>query len=233
MTRRLLGPLLLAASAVLLPAVPAHASGLPPVTQPDAVTVTIASRGVHVNVAANDYDPEGERIVFAGTDGILPAGVGVLSDRKDVLVYASDGAVPGVYYVRTYVHDGNNLSPSTLTITVLPSPGDLVEVVARRPGRVRVLNGNSVPIRFLWGAEGHKHADGRVDVPAYGSKTIRIQRRSLMTVVLTSADFALGIERGLQPPTNGSALPPGIAKGHGVIQASLTHWVKKAIRSLP
>ena len=77
MNRRLPGLLILAASALVLPAAPAQASGLPPVTQPDAVSVTVGSRGVHVNVTANDYDPESEKLFFAGTDGILPYGVGL------------------------------------------------------------------------------------------------------------------------------------------------------------
>jgi hypothetical protein len=234
---RLTGLLAVAAAAVLLPVSPAHASGLPPVPQPDAVTVTIDSREVHIDVAANDYDPEGEKIVFAGTDGVLPPGVGILADRKDVLVYASSfpapggttGATPGTYVVKTYVHDGINLAATTLTLTVLPSPGDVVDVATKRPGRVRVLNGNDVPIRFMWGAEGHKHPDGRVDVPAHSSRTIRIERRSLVTVVLAGTDFALGIERHLQPPRNGTALPPGVAPGHDTFAVYNVKWVRKAI----
>jgi hypothetical protein len=225
-------------AAVMLPVSPAHASGQPPVPQPDAVSVTINSREVHIDLGANDYDPEGERVVFGGTDGILPSGVGILADRKDVVVvYASSfptpggttGATPGTYAVTTYVHDGTNLVASTLTITVLPSPGDLVEVVAQKPGRVRVLNGNDVPVRFFWGAEGHKHPDGRVDVPAHASRTIRIERRSLVTVVLAGAEYAIGIERHLQPPTNGSALPPGVEHGHSEFQAVGVKWVRKVI----
>jgi hypothetical protein len=225
----------------MLPASPAQAIGLPPVTQPDAVTVTIDSREVHLNLAANDVDPEGEPVQFGGTDRNIP-GVGIIDNTRtggpqDVVVFAStfprpgdtSTVVPGVYQLQTFMNDGTSTSASTLTITVLPSPGDAVSLTnKRRPGHVVVHNDNATPVQLLWGAEGRKRADGRVDVPAHGSRTIRVERKSLVTVVLAGSEYAVGVRRHLKAPTDGTALPPGVEQGHGLFQVVLTKWVRRA-----
>lgn len=241
MTGGRLGALAVTAAVVLLPLSPVHASGQPPVCQPDAVTVTIDSREAHLDLGANDVDPEGDQVVYAGTDRNIP-GVGIVDNTKtggpqDIVVFAStfprpgdtSTVVPGTYQVKTFMNDGSNLAASTLTITVLPSPGDLVDVTRKKPGTVRVVNSNDVAVQFLWGAEGRKRADGRVDIPAHASRTIQIERRSLVTVVLAGSDYAVGIKRHLRPPTNGSALPPGVEHGHGVFEAYTVKWVRRAI----
>jgi hypothetical protein len=221
---------------------PAHASGLPPVTQPDAVTVTIDSREAHLNLAANDSDPEGDPVVFGGIDHNIP-GVGIIDNTKtggpqDVVVFAStfprpgdtSPVMPGVYQVKTFMNDGTGTSASTLTITVLPSPGDAVTVTKKmRPGRVVVRNDNDTAIRFLWGAEDRRRADGSVDVPAHGARTIRVYRKSVVTVVLAGTEYAVGVKRHLKVPRDGTALPPGVAPGHGVFEAYVVRWVRKAI----
>jgi hypothetical protein len=221
----------------VLPAAPAHATGLPPVTQPDAVTVTIDSRPVQVDLTANDVDPEGDRLYFCGTTGTLPQGVRILGGGRLTTIGASTlpgpgdttGASPGTYIVDTIVCDDTSYVRTQLTITVLASPADSVTVTAGRPGRARVRNDNDVPIRFLWGAEDHKHADGRVDVPAHAARTIRIERRSLLTLVLAGRDYGIGFARHLRPPRGGTALPPGLSHGSDVLHASLTPWVNKAV----
>lgn len=244
--RRLLGRglvgLALVAPAWLVAGSPAHASGYPPITQPDAVTVTIDGREAHLDLAANDVDPEGESVRFAGTDGNLPHGVRIVDGSKgtlqDTVVFASAfpgptdplPPTPGTYQVRTYMSDGSSLTASILTITVLPSPGDAVHLTKKhRPGRVVVHNDNDTAIRFVWGAQDHQRADGRVDVPAHGSRKVMIQRRSVITVVLAGPEFAIGIERHLRPPRDGTALPPGLEHGTDVFHARLTKWVQKAI----
>jgi hypothetical protein len=234
--------LLLMAPLVALSA-PAHATGQVPVCQPDAVTVTIDSREAHLNLSANDFDAEGDPLSYAGTDRNIP-GVGIIDNTKtggpqDLVVFAStfprpgdtSAVVPGTYEVKTFMSDGSNLAASTLTITVLPSPGDAVQLTRKkRPGRVLVHNDNDVAISFLWGAEKHKRADGRVTVPPHASRAIRIERRSLVTVVLAGTEYALGIRRHLRPPRDGSELPPGFEQGHSIFEAWDTHWVKKAIK---
>jgi hypothetical protein len=222
-----------------LPAPGAHASGQPPVTRPDAVTVSVDSRPMVVDLTANDTDPEGDPLFYCGTsdDTPVPNGVGVVAGKKGTEVYASSfpgpgqtsGAAPGTYVVDAVVCDVTSQMRSLLTITVLPSPGDAVDVARKRPGRVRIANGNDVPIRFFWGAEDHKHPDGRVDVPAHGTRTIHIERRSLVTVVLAGSDYAVGIERHLRPPTDGTALPPGVEHGHDVFGAYATRWVRRVL----
>ena len=232
------------AASLVLPVLPvprAHATGLPPVTQPDAVTVTIDSREAHLDLAANDVDREGEPVRFGGTDRNIP-GVGIIDNTKtdgpqDVVVFAStfprpgdtSPVVPGTYQVTTFMNDGTGSSTSTLTITVLPSVGDAVSLSnKRRPGRVVVRNDNAVPVELLWGAEGRKRADGRMVVPAHASRTIRIERKSLVTVVLAGSEFAVGVRRHLRAPTDGTALPPGVQQGHGLFQVVLTKWVQRA-----
>jgi hypothetical protein len=239
-TARRLGLLAIAAAAVVLPVSPAHASGLPPVTQPDAVTVTIDSREVHIDLAANDYDPEGEAVVYGGTDRNIP-GVGIIDNTKrggpqDVVVFAStfprpgdtSPVVPGVYQVKTFMNDGSGTSASTLTITVLPSPGDAVVLTKkRRPGQVIVRNGNDVGVRFYWGAEGRRRADGFVDIPAHGAAKIQVLRRSLVTVVLAGNEYAVDARRHFKVPQDGTALPPGVEHGHGLLDIGLTKWVRR------
>jgi hypothetical protein len=232
-----IGLLAIAAAAMVLPASPAQASGLPPVTRPDAVTVTINSRVVVVNLTANDTDPEGDRLYSCGTTTTRPQGVGILEGNRNTQIYASTfpgptdsaGASPGTYVVGTVVCDDTSVVPSTLTITVLPSPGDFVDITRKRPGKLRVFNGNDTAVQYLWGAEGRKRADGRVDIPAHASKTIRIQRRSLFTLVLAGGEYAVGVERHLRPPTDGSALPPGVEHGHTEFHSYTVKWLMNAI----
>jgi len=225
-----------------LPPSPAHASGLPAQTQPDAVTVMIDSRAVHVDLGANDVDPEGDPVFYVGTDRNIP-GVGILDTtgddgRQDIAIFAStlprpgdtSAVAPGVYRLTAYQSDGSNISAAALTITVLPSPGDAVEVVAKQPGRIRVRNDNDFAVRYYWGADGHKHPDGRADIAPHSSRTIRVERRSVVTVVLAGADYALGVERHLRPPRDGSAKPPGVSPTFGPFELPTVHWVRKLIR---
>jgi hypothetical protein len=222
---------------------PAHATGQRPVTQPDAVTVTIDSREVHIDLAANDVDPEGDRIVYYGTDRNIN-GVDIVDNsrggRQDVVVFAStvprpgdtSPVQPGVYQVTTYMNDGTTSSASTLTITVLPSPGALVSLTKKgRPGKVVVRNDNAAPVQFLWGAETRRRPDGMVEIPAHGAKTIEVLRKSLVTLVLIGSEYAVGFERHLRPPRDGTALPPGLEHGHGIFQATDTKWVRRAIKA--
>ncbi len=233
--------LLLMAPLVALSA-PAQATGQIPVCQPDAVTVTIDGREAHLNLSANDFDAEGDQLHYVGTDGSDPHGVRIIDNSRggpqDVVVFASTfpkpgdpvPPTPGTYQVVTYIRENTGGCSSILTITVLPSPGDSVHLTEKkRPGRVVVRNDNEVAISFLWGAEKRKRADGRVTVPAHASRTIRIERRSLVTVVLAGTEYALGIKRHLRPPRDGSELPPGLEHGHGIFQIFDTRWVKRAI----
>ena len=113
---------------------------------------------------------------------------------------------------------------------MLPSPGDAVTVTKKkRPGRVVVRNDNDTAVRFLWGAEGKRHADGTVDIPAHASRRIRVYRKSVVTVVLAGSEYAVGVRRHLKVPRDGTALPPGVAHGHAVFEAYVVPWVRKAI----
>jgi hypothetical protein len=236
--------LLLFGLALTTAAPPAHASGSPPVTQPDAVTVMIDSRDVPIDLAANDVDPEGDFVWFGGTEGTIP-GVRVMSHSatgadQDVTVHAwgdprespdGFGAVPGTYQIRTAMHDGgSSIVLTTLTITLLPPLGDAVSLTKnRRPGRVLVHNDNDTAVRFLWGADHHRRADGAVDVPAHSSVRIEVRRRSVVTLVLAGAEFDVGLQRHLEPPRGGGALPPGVEPGLEHFDVSDTKWVQRAI----
>jgi hypothetical protein len=240
-TTRRIGPLAVAVAAVVLPVSPAHASGLPPVTQPDAVTVTIDGREAHLDLGANDVDPEGEPVQFGGTDRHIP-GVGIIDNTKtggpqDVVVFAStfprpgdtSPVMPGVYQVTTFMNDGTSTSASTLTITVLPSPGDAVELTKKRHrGQVVVHNDNAAAVRFYWGAEGRRRADGIVDIPAHGSRRIEVLRKSLVILVVAGSDFAIDVRRHFKVPHDGTALPPGVEPGHGLFEVRRTRWVRRA-----
>jgi hypothetical protein len=81
----------------------------------------------------------------------------------------------------------------------------------------------------VWGAEGRHRADGSVDVPAHGARTITVLRKSVVTVVLAGTDRAVGVRRHLKAPRDGTALPPGVEPGHGPFQAILTRWVQRTI----
>lgn len=210
---------------------PAAAAGDPPVTQPDAVTLTIESAWAHVDLAANDVDPEGDRMLYGGTTSPVPSGVGIVSAKDDLTdVYAVTGAVPGRYDVGTVVCDGVNCSPSTLTITVLPSPATAMTFEKKvRRGLALVSNNNDYAVRFYWGAEHRKRPDGFVDVPAHTSQTIRIYRKSLVTLAVVGTEYAIGVKRGLKVKRDGTALAPGLDPGHGIPQARSVHWVRQRV----
>jgi hypothetical protein len=83
---------------------------------------------------------------------------------------------------------------------------------------VVVRNDNDGPVRFYWGAEGRRRADGFVDIPANGARKIKVLRRSPVTVVLAGTDYAVDVHRHLRVPHDGSALPPGVE--HGTVSST-------------
>jgi hypothetical protein len=142
------------------------------------------------------------------------------------------GAVPGTYETTMAVYDGSNVVYSKLTVTVLASPGDAVHLTkSKRAGRAVVHNDNDTAVRYVWGAVGHHHADGFVDLPAHSARRIEIRRRSVVTLVLAGAYFAVVLQRHLHPPRDGTALPPGVEPGleSSSIAVGSTRWVQRAL----
>ena len=122
--------------------------------------------------------------------------------------------MPGVYSIRISICDGTSSAYSTLTLTILPSPADLLVVKKTgRPGKLRIVNKNASRVQFLWGANDIERKDGSIRIRKGRSKVITAHRRSLVWLVRTRRESGLGITRGIRLPAQATPLPPGAPPG--------------------
>ena len=204
--------------------------GQPPVCQPDAVTVTIDSREAHLRPRGQRRRPRGRpdlvrrhrrqhprrRHHRQHQDGWPPGRRGVRVDLPPARRHLRR-SMPGTYQVKTFMNDGRAPRPSTLTITVLPSPRRRrrADQEAAIPARSWSATTTPSPCAFYWGAEGRRRADGVVDIPAHATRTIEVLRKSLVIAIVAGSEFAIDIRRHFKMPRDGTALAPGVEHGHG------------------
>ncbi|NPC96456.1 Ig-like domain-containing protein [Nocardioides sp. zg-DK7169] len=205
------------AAATMLPFMssPAHAEpNNAPVAGDDAVTV-YATGMKYLDLLANDTDPDGDELAVCRIDRsparqVLFAAQGSLSSLSvaDLLGLDEDEldelgplAEPGFALVATgpkargthrftyYACDRTVLTPATVTVTVLPAPKVTVRKVAGKPGRLRVTNPSTLPMRFSWQRAGANHhtlpalplrgssakGSGVVRVPAGATRTVHVK----------------------------------------------------------
>ena len=179
--RRALSALVAAAFAVLglaalSPAPAAHAAtGSPPVTAPDYVTVLQANTAA-VKPISNDHDADNDLVALCriGTEHYRKVAVDFFGDELDV--FAKPNAKPGVYTFTYYACDYNYLVPGTVTVTVEALPKIPIKKVAGRPGVLRVSNPTDFAMRFLYGSFDEDQPDGSLLIAKGATAVIKVHR---------------------------------------------------------
>ena len=177
--RRTLGMLLALAMAALglaaTPTLAAHAAtGTPPVTTPDAITVLQGNVGV-LQPVNNDHDADNDLLALCRLGTEHYPGLSLDIFRRDLKVFAEPSAAPGTYTFTYYACDFSSLTPGTVTVTVEALPKISVKKVAHRPGRLRVTNHARFKIRFVYGNL-KEQPDGSVTVGKGRSTVIQVHR---------------------------------------------------------
>ncbi|MQW75229.1 hypothetical protein GHK92_05025 [Nocardioides sp. dk4132] len=164
------------AAATMLPNMssPAHAEpNTAPVTSDDTVAVYATGTKL-LDLLANDTDADGDdlavcRVELSPARAVLFAAVGSVSsisladtlrfdEDEDLGIFGEPGLAAvlagpkarGTHRFTYYACDRTALTPATVTVTVLPAPKVTVRKVAGKPGRLRVTNPSTVPMRFIW-----------------------------------------------------------------------------------
>lgn len=176
--------LLVGAAALLLGAPTAYAAtGSPPVTAPDSVTLR-AGEGQVVDVTANDSDPDGEQLQVCRVGPVPRALRGTMVQDGELIVLASPRA-RGTYTLSYYACDVSYLTAGTLTVKVKPPAPtlDIIPVGDGPPGRIRIINTyKNKTFRCQWHALDSDKVEGKAKV------------RPLSTVVITVHEADLGVD---------------------------------------
>jgi hypothetical protein len=173
---------LAAVAALVLAAPAAHAAtGSPPVTHPDEVTLH-AGEGVMIDAADNDGDPDGDALQVCRIGPDVPR---VLShsfvEDGDLVVVASRRA-RGTYTLTYYVCDSSYLTPGTVTVHVKPpAPGlEVIPIGDAPPGRLRIKNTfKHRTFHCTWGPLGEKLTEGKTTVRPRSSVVIRVHEANV------------------------------------------------------
>ncbi len=148
-------------------------SGAAPVTAPDTVT-TYPGNLATLRPLRNDSDPEGDKLTICGLgpEKYVGISIDVFEDKKDYYVQVRKKAAPGIYTLTYYACDGTSSTPGTVTLTVLKPPRITVRKLAGRPGHLRVTNGATFRIRFLYGDYTKDDAEGDLKIAKKSSVVI-------------------------------------------------------------
>jgi hypothetical protein len=180
--------------AVVSPAAPAAnaATGGPPVTAPDAVTVLQANT-VSIHPVNNDHDPDNDLLALCrlGTEQYKGLAVDFFGDELDV--FAKPHARPGTYTFTYYACDYSYLVPGTVSVTVQELPKIPVKKVASRPGVLRVTNPTDMSMRFLYGSFDADEPDGSLVIAKGDTITIKVHRTRIDWIATSrQGDIFLG-----------------------------------------
>jgi hypothetical protein len=180
--------------AVAAPAAPAAnaATGSPPVTTPDAVSVLQANT-VAIHPVNNDHDPDNDLLALCrlGTEHYKGLAVDFFGDELDV--FAKPHAKPGTYTFTYYACDYSYLVPGTVSVTVQELPKIPVKKVASRPGVLRVTNPTDISMRFLFGSFDEDQPDGSVLIAKGDTVTIKVHRTRIDWIATSrKGDIFLG-----------------------------------------
>jgi hypothetical protein len=169
----LVAALALATTAGPMGSVAEARSGAAPVTAPDTVK-TYPGNLATLRPLRNDSDAEGDKLTICGLGPEKYVGItiDVFEDLKDYYVQVREKAAPGTYTFTYYACDGTSTTPGTVTLTVLKPPRITVRKLSGRPGQLRVTNGASFRIRFLYGDYTKDDAEGDLKIAKKSSVVI-------------------------------------------------------------
>jgi hypothetical protein len=161
----------LAAAAGSVGSVAEARSGAAPVTAPDTVA-TYPGNLASLRPLRNDSDAEGDKLTICALGPEKYVGMSVDLDRFDYYLDVRRKAAPGTYTFTYHACDGTSSTPGTVTLTVLKPPRITVRKLAGRPGHLRVTNGATFRIRFLYGDYTQDDAEGDVMIAKKSSVVV-------------------------------------------------------------
>jgi Big-like domain-containing protein len=151
------------------------ATGSPPVTVPDTVTMR-AGEGMSVDVTANDSDPDGQQLEVCRV-GPSPRAVAAEVEDGVLQVFPSRRA-RGTYTLTYYACDDSYLTAGTLTVKVKP-PAPTLEIVPvgdRLPGPVRLVNTyKNQTFHCQWRPLDSDRVEGKTVVKPLSTVVIRVR----------------------------------------------------------
>ncbi|MDX6371766.1 MAG: hypothetical protein QOD98_754 [Nocardioidaceae bacterium] len=170
-------------------------SGAAPVTAPDAVE-TYPGNLASLRPLRNDSDAEGDKLTICALGPEKYRGIDTDIDAaKDYFLDVRHKAAVGTYTFTYYACDGTSMTPGTVTLTVLKPPRITVRKLAGRPGHLRVTNGASFRIRFLYGDYTKDDAEGDLKIAKKTSVVISTRYTRIDWFALT-ADGGFSLRSG-------------------------------------
>jgi hypothetical protein len=170
---------------------PAHADETPaPVVVDDTVSL-YPGQVATIDVLENDFSPSGQDLALCRfpdpdlTGENLPS-VLAMQDKQTgpgavtvlaLPVRAKDTTID--YFVCDHTH----LTPAVLTVDIK----DVAPVVVSKtgtPGRLKVTNTNAASVVWKYGSSTARHADGKLTIPAGGTRFVRVQRRAIVWIAM-------------------------------------------------
>ena len=156
------------------------ATGSPPVTTPDQVTLH-AGEATEVDVTANDKDPDGDQLQVCRLSDV-PRALSPSFIQHGTLVVAADQRAHGTYSMTYYACDDSYLTAGTLTVHVKPPPPtlDIVPVGDAPPGRIRLVNTyKNRTFHCQWKPLGSHKVEGKAVVRAKRTVVITVHEAHL------------------------------------------------------
>ncbi|MEP9365154.1 Ig-like domain-containing protein [Nocardioides sp. CN2-186] len=243
LARAITAVLAIGIGATLTSATPSYAADVDP-QAPVVVNDSISLwpyEAKQINVLANDTDPTGDELSVCW----LPQEVGPAVPRAVVADASPMGAPAGTLLVMalsqssgTFTVDYSvcshtRVTPATLTVTIRTAAPVVVEKVEDHPGRLRVTNENGQDIRFWYGSPRAARADGKITIPAHGTRVVRVQRHTIQWIALIGHRGLAGHGRVRDIELDGPALPTphhgGLGsggKGGGGTLGTMRAWAR-------
>ena len=181
---------LAAVAALLLTAPAAHAAtGSPPVTHPDTVTIH-AGDGALIDPADNDSDPDGDSLQVCRLGPDVPRALSQSFVQGGGLVVSANRRARGTYTLTYYVCDSSYLTAGTITVHVGPParPSTSSRSVTRRPAgcgsSTPTSSGPSTASGGRWARRrrrplGEEKTEGKVNVKPRSSVVIRVHEANV------------------------------------------------------
>ena len=201
MARRLTA--LAAVAAFLLTAPAAYAAtGSPPVTHPDTVTIH-AGEGTLIDPADNDSDPDGDSLQVCRLGPDLPRALSQSYVQGGDLVVIANKRARGTYTLTYYVCDSSYLTAGTVTVHVKP-PAPTLEVIPigdAPPGKLRIKNTyKNRTFHCRWGPLGEDLTEGKVTVKPKSSVMIRVHEANVdIECNGGNVSYGFGVYGGREP----------------------------------
>jgi Bacterial Ig domain len=173
---------LAAVAALLLPAPAAHAAtGSPPVTHPDTVTIH-AGDGALIDPADNDSDPDGDSLQVCRLGPDVPRALSQSFVQGGDLIVSANRRARGTYTLTYYVCDSSYLTAGTVTVHVEPPAPtlDIIPIGHAPPGKLRIKNTyKHRAFHCTWGPVGEDLTEGKATVKPRSSVVIRVHEANV------------------------------------------------------